>query len=224
MSKKYFFLGIALFAALAAVSCKKNAAQENQTGQLEDTSGNEIEESPLYWVIESLRLREKPGTNGKEIQTMQKGTMVTKLDTGDKATINNITNNWLYVQTENEIKGWCFGGYLADSKEKAVITGYWIDEGRERLILNFNVDGVYTSGRPESGRKPGMRVYVSEIFGSWSYTGGNNIQIDVTGVNNREEVYSVDMAFTIIDNNKVKFGDTVYRLMTTQELRALGIR
>jgi len=173
MNKIYFFLGIAIFMALAVGSCKKTTPQENQTSQLEDTSDNEAEKSPLYWVVEGLRLREEPKTNGKEIQTMQKGTMVTKLDTGNEVTINNITNNWLYVQTENGEKGWCFGGYLADTKEKAVITGYWIDEGREKLILNFNSDGVYTSGKLESGRKFGARIYASEIFGSWSYTGRN---------------------------------------------------
>jgi len=221
MNKKYFFLGIAVFLVLASGSCKKS--QENQNSRPEEFGAAEAEPNPVYWVVESLRLREEPKTNGKEIQTMPKGTMVVKLDTGDEAAINYITGNWLYVQTEDETKGWCFGGYLADTKEKAIITGYWID-GRERLILDLNTTGVYTSGRLVSGGKLGKQSYNSEIFGAWSYTGGNTIRIDVTGVNYKEEEYSFDMPFTILDNGKVQFGDIVYRQITAKELRSFGIR
>jgi len=224
ITKNYLFLALAIFLALTAGSCKKSTAQENQAGQAEESGDNEPEVDPVYWVIEGLRLREEPKTNGKEIQTMQRGTMVTKLDTGNEATINNITDNWLYVQTEDQTKGWCFGGYLADVKEKAVITGYWVDVARDRLILNFNADGVYTSGALQAGGKLGSRLYASGIFGTWSYAGGDTIRVDVTGVNNKEEEYSFDMPFSIIDTDKVKFQDTVYRRMNAQELRAVGVR
>ena len=213
MKKNYFFLGLAVLVVLAAGSCKKSAARENQTSRQEDSGGAKPEAYPSYWVMENLKLREQPKTDGKEIQTMQKGTMVQKLDMGEKVTINNIANNWVYVQTENGEKGWCFGGYLAGSKEEAVIIGYWTDEGKAIQLLFLFSNGEYQSGRLES----------SGEFGTWSYSGGNTIQVDIIGAQ-EEEKKSFDTAFTVIDNDRVKFGDTVFRRILRKEFKKYGIR
>jgi hypothetical protein len=216
MNKSYLFLGIAIFMALTAGSCKKSAVQENQAVQPEDSGSNETEPYLSYWAAENLKLREEPKTDGKEIQIMQKGTMVQKLDTGDEVTINYITNKWFYVQTESGEKGWCFGGYLAATKEQAVITGYWVDEAKGRLIIYLRSNGEYQSGMLET----------SGALGDWSYAGGNTIKVDIIGAhyNVLEEKRSFDMPFTIIDANKVQFEDTVYRRMTDRELKKYGIR
>ena len=182
---------------------------------------NEIENYPSFWVMENLRLRENPNTDGNEILIMQRGTMVQQLDMGDEVTIDGIKNNWIFVQTENGEKGWCFGGYLADSKEKAIITGFWTDNLTESWALNkryfvifLRSNGRYGSGMLES----------SGQAGTWSYTGGNVIQIN-TIIDEYEAVnYSSDLVFTIIDNDRINFGKGEYRRMTPQDLQRFGIR
>ena len=213
MKKKYFYPGIIIFLIFAADSCGKSNIQEAETSKPETET--EAETYPSYWAIENLRLREEPSTNGKEIIVMHRGTMVQKLETGALVTINRITDNWLLVQTETGVKGWCFGGYLADSEEKAMLTGNWIiNEGRSRLVIYLQYDGTFKSGLFES----------SGEFGSWSYTNGNTIQVHITGSHYNEVNEFFDMPFTIIDNNKVRFRDIVYKRISEDELRALSVR
>jgi len=204
MSIKYFFLGIAVFAALTVGSCKKSGVQENQNSQPEESANIESEAKSSYWVMENIKVREEPNTNGKQITILQRGAVVQKLKTGEETTLNNITSNWLYVETEYGDKGWCFGGYLADSKEKAVITGYWINE-KEKTVYYLDYNGEYMTGKFES----------SGVGGTWSYTGGNIIHITIQYEHYDDNVnYSTELPFSIIDNDNVKFGDKVYKRMT----------
>jgi len=207
MNKKYFFPGVVIFLLLTVGSCKKSNVQENQTGQpeesvsMEKSDNNEVKS---YWVVENIKVREEPKTNGKEITILQRGKIVQKLKTGEKTTINNITSNWLYIETEYGDKGWCFGGYLADTKEKAVITGYWINE-KEKTVHYLDYNGEYMTGKFES----------SGVGGTWSYTGGNIIAITIQYEHYDDDVnYSTELPFAIIDNDTVKFGDKVYKRMT----------
>jgi len=208
MNKKKFFPGIVILLVLAVCSCKKAAVQENQSSQPEESTNIEEsinnESNSSYWVMENIKVREEPNTGGKQITILQRGAMVQKLDTGEKAVINNITSNWLYIQTEYGDKGWCFGGYLADSKEKAVITGYWINE-KEKTVHYLDYNGEYMTGKFES----------SGVGGTWSYTGGNIINITIQYEHYDDDVnYSTELSFAIIDNDTVKFGDKVYKRMT----------
>ena len=167
---------------------------------------------PQYWAIDNLRLREQPNTNGRLITTMRRGTMVQKLDAGAVVTINDITANWLYVQAETGERGWCFGGYLTNAREKSTLIGYWrIEEGNRIIFLHAS--GVYQSGILES----------SGLLGYWSYASGNNIRVDIINDHYEEVEDSFDQPFTILNNDRVRFGGTAYRRMTEQELRSYSI-
>jgi len=205
MKKKSFLCGIAVLLVLAAASCKKANVQENQNSQAEESANIEPEsETKFYWVMENIKVREEPNTAGKQITILQRGAKVEKLETGKKTVINNITSNWLYIETEYGDKGWCFGGYLADSKEKAVITGYWINE-KEKNVHYLDYNGEYMTGKFES----------SGIGGVWSYTGGNIINITIQYEHYDDDVnYSIELPFSVIDNDTVKFEDKVYKRMT----------
>ena len=77
----------------------------------------------VYRAQDNLRLRETGSTSGKAITTMKAGTYVRILSLGREETIDNITDNWVEVETQFGAKnlegdflygktGWCFGGYL----------------------------------------------------------------------------------------------------------------
>ena len=77
----------------------------------------------VYRAQDNLRLREIGSTSGKAITTMKAGTYVRILSLGREETIDNITDNWVEVETQFGAKnlegdflygktGWCFGGYL----------------------------------------------------------------------------------------------------------------
>ena len=218
MKKNYFYPGIIIFMIFAAGSCEKanvlEAPLQVPVTETETAAETESVSYSSYWAIENLKLREAPSTNGKEIMVIHRGSMVQKLEMGALVTINRITGNWLLVQTETGEKGWCFGGYLADSKEKALLTGNWIMNDGRRLVIYLQDDGTFRSGSLEA----------SGEFGSWTYTDGNTIQVHVTGSHYKEVNEFFDMPFTILDNDKIRFRDTVYRRISENEIRALVVR
>ena len=166
-------------------------------------NGN-IESFPSYWAKENLKLREEPLTDSKEILTIQQREMVQILDTGEEETINNITGNWVYVQTENGEKGWCFGGYLTDNREEAFIISNWrIEEEWGISGRIFESNGVFNSYSHD-----GVGGFIE--FGSWSIN-ENNIHIIYDLISGGGEYVT---PFNFIDDNTLKIGDIVYHRVT----------
>jgi hypothetical protein len=60
-----------------------------------------------------LRLRSEPSTKGTQIDSLDNGSYVQVLETGEKfVDSDGYTGNWMRVRTQNNKTGWCFGAYL----------------------------------------------------------------------------------------------------------------
>jgi hypothetical protein len=71
-----------------------------------------------YTAAANLRLRSTPDTTGEIITTIQRGEKVLPLEPGLSGTIEGIQAPWVYVQTRDDLRGWCFAGYLEVIKEE----------------------------------------------------------------------------------------------------------
>jgi hypothetical protein len=80
---------------------------------------NVIDKKPVttisHTLTSNLRLRAKPGTSSAVVDTLQEGSGVYMLQTGNTATIDGITAPWVYVAAQNGRQGWCFSGYLEEA-------------------------------------------------------------------------------------------------------------
>jgi len=63
-------------------------------------------------TTDRLRVRENPDTSSAIVTTLDTGTEVQILETGNLETIGGITAPWVKVQSENGFTGWAFSGYL----------------------------------------------------------------------------------------------------------------
>ena len=64
-------------------------------------------------INQGVRLRESPSEkNSRILKIMSLWENVTIIKKGNRATINEHTNNWYQVKTRNNIKGWIFGRFL----------------------------------------------------------------------------------------------------------------
>jgi hypothetical protein len=63
-----------------------------------------------------LRLRSGQSFNAAQIGSLDYGSYVMVLNTGEAAvdSSNGIRGNWTYVLTPDGITGWCFGAYLQE--------------------------------------------------------------------------------------------------------------
>ena len=204
--KKILFTGIILISLLIN-SCSKNNSEENITSQLEDSNDIDISEAetfPSYWAMENLRLREEPKTDSREISTIQQRAVVQILDTGEQATINNIIGNWVFVQLETGDQGWCFGGYLTDNRETAIIIGTWHEESLQipYAIYRFSVDETYILGFEGTGAR---------ISGTWSIR-ENDMHMTRSTYDFMEERFVEidprDVSFSIVNENTLRLDDT----------------
>jgi len=77
-------------------------------------------EKYLKPVIDSLRFRKYPSTEGKFIRNLKKGEKLELLEIGMEETINGVKGNWVKVKTEKGEIGWCFDAYLEEVKQDDV--------------------------------------------------------------------------------------------------------
>jgi hypothetical protein len=165
---------------------------------------------PTHWTVENLRLRDKPDTRAKILQTLQTGTAVQKLDSGRTEKIDDITAPWLFIQTEDGQRGWCFGGYLAD--ESSLILGIW-EEGENETGLNWFFY-YFTADKVLNG------IFASGYFGvlDWSIE-DNYIHFDgkIADHDVIETVFSY-VPFAIIDYNTIKINETIFIRISEQDL------
>lgn len=62
-------------------------------------------------LVQNLRLRESQNTNSKIVSKLNKNEKLLLIDLGDYETIDNIQGQWIKVQTDDKLLGWCFDGY-----------------------------------------------------------------------------------------------------------------
>jgi hypothetical protein len=68
--------------------------------------------SETYKTTTALRLRVDASVKSEAITTLPKDTVVKILNSGNYQIIDGIAARWLYVETEDGKRGWCFSGYL----------------------------------------------------------------------------------------------------------------
>ncbi|MCR5289967.1 MAG: SH3 domain-containing protein [Treponema sp.] len=70
-----------------------------------------------YKATDTLKVREYPTLLATQIGRLSKHELVTIIEIGDKATIDDIESAWVKIRTADNKEGWCFAGYLTDGEE-----------------------------------------------------------------------------------------------------------
>jgi hypothetical protein len=68
--------------------------------------------NPTHKTTDRLRVRDNPTTDSAIVTTLDTGTQVQVLETGNQETIGGITAPWVKMLAENGFTGWAFSGYL----------------------------------------------------------------------------------------------------------------
>jgi len=80
-------------------------------------SGPENKDNPYFeTIIDNLRFRATPSTDGIFLRMLQKGEKLNLLQKGKTETIEGIEGTWVQVRTEKGEVGWCFDAYLEEIK------------------------------------------------------------------------------------------------------------
>ncbi|MGI5174410.1 SH3 domain-containing protein [Treponema sp. OMZ 840] len=75
-----------------------------------------------FYTQANLNIRDKAGTDGTKLRTVNKGTKLKIVEIGAKEKIDGITAPWVRVRLEDGTEGWCFSGYLTAKRiYKAVL-------------------------------------------------------------------------------------------------------
>lgn len=70
----------------------------------------------VYWTQDNLRLRDSDNLSGNVITTLKSDITLKLIKIGKEDTIDDIKSNWAYVKVlSTGEKGWCFGGYIAET-------------------------------------------------------------------------------------------------------------
>ncbi|HFD31497.1 MAG TPA: SH3 domain-containing protein, partial [Gammaproteobacteria bacterium] len=126
-----FLLSIFFFAVFCFTACRSDsktheAAHTNGSNQTSDTTASlSATQAPVSFTtnLDNVRLREKPGLEGKELLRLPLGTTVYDArEVSDFTTSLNLrgvsfNEPWLKVKTETGITGWIYGGALTFSLE-----------------------------------------------------------------------------------------------------------
>ena len=222
MLKKWLILAIAIIAVLILIGCNRRGAPDGEaTGNIDQPAASDVFSTgenifvepsyPEYWTMTNLILRREPNTNAAALETMPQGTKVLKMDTGAEMTINQITANWAFVRTPDGKEGWCFGGYLADSREKAILPGIWgVRSGDYHgLFIYFSPSGRYYNGIFETG---------AAANGSWSVT-MNKLHLDGSMIVTGDGIPLREFPLTIQNNNNIRIGEDVFERLDASVLQ-----
>jgi hypothetical protein len=185
----------------------------NETNNMNDSDNEDMLEQQFittHWVKENLRLRDGPDTKANILKILQTGTAVQKLDLGKIETIDNITAPWMFIKTENEEKGWCFGGYLADYH--SMLLGIWIEGEKETgWSFYYFTENKILFGILASDNNFGV--------GKWNIE-GNNIKFEGKIIHlYTEEDNSSYIPFSIVNYNKIEiYNGTIFTRISDQDL------
>lgn len=148
---------------LIFLSCGNNASDENPStdGQnLSSNNQNSTEQSAednieLIVVLDKIRLRDKAGLDGVELEQLTKGTKLTFLgeisDFTDKILLRGIEYDdpWLKVQIKDGQEGWIYGGAVKFESDKTneALKNVLITKRLKRLFGSRMVQEVETYQR-----------------------------------------------------------------------------
>ena len=119
--KKIFFL--ILFVLLISGCSKKNneeIKQPNVSHEIQPVLDEKPKQKEFRYVNSTagLRIRNKPGTDGEKIGSLQNKEKIEVVsETSLTQTIDEIKSNWVEIKTENNITGYVFGGFLENDLE-----------------------------------------------------------------------------------------------------------
>lgn len=100
-----------------------------------------FETGVLYSKVEAAIMRTDPTIYGFEIDTIRKGESVRVLKRTDKKSrIGQTENYWYFVQKDNHLKGWVYGGALS-----RIPTGEaeGIVDGPDLVVVQANLPGIW---------------------------------------------------------------------------------
>jgi hypothetical protein len=164
--------------------------------------------SPTHWAVEDLLLYDEPDTTADVFQVLQRGTAVQGLNFGKAGEINGVTGHWIFIQTEDEKKGWCFGGYLVD--KFSILLGFWAD-GEVGTGWNFM---YFTDDKLLFG------IFASDYYGAGNWNiRENDIYFDGVIVNAESvETRSYNFPLATINYDTVKVHETIYTRISEYDL------
>ncbi len=118
------YLSLFLFSLLFIISCKSDPKPDSETETTIATKQQDtinvpeldLKPSKLKVGLESLRLRERPGRDGKEMAYLKKGTIIS--ETGEVSDFTTriklrgvwFDEPWIQIKTEQGLEGWVYGG------------------------------------------------------------------------------------------------------------------
>lgn len=126
---------VALFLFLLSSFFVITACQE------EGGSTGLFEASVLYSKVEAAIMRTDPTTYGFEIDTIRKGESVKVLKRTDKKSrIGQTEDYWYFVQKDNNLKGWVYGGTLS-----RIPTGEAeeVVDAPDLVVVQANLPGIW---------------------------------------------------------------------------------
>jgi len=200
-------------------SCKKKMADENIINEpfeevnsieilVEKDSNQETIKSitydqkftPTHWTTDNLRLRDSPNIDAKVLKTLQSGTLVQKLSSGEEETIDGITANWIFVKTKADETGWCFGGYL---DQDSFIFGFWSRDENERNFYYFSKNKKYLRGKFNTDDLIGGDWFIEDKY--------IHINKKFDPIMDPEKNVTEKLCFEIIDFDYVRINDIIYK-------------
>lgn len=109
--------------------------------QEEGSSTGIFEADVLYSKVDAAIIRTDPTTYGFEIGTVRKGEPVKVLRRTDrKVRIGKTTDYWYYIQKDNQLKGWVYGGSLS---RRPTAEAEEVVEGPDMVVVQANLPGIW---------------------------------------------------------------------------------
>ena len=182
--KKTIFI---IFVILLICGCSKKNNETIQQNELLQESQTVTVEKPkekeFRYVnsLEGLRIRDKPGTDGEKIGSLQNKEKVEVLsETNTIETIEQIKAKWIEIKTENDITGYVFGGFL--------------EKDLETIDIIQNVEGEYKNKEEWLNvniRYNGKQEFIVSVTAPFLGTASQNIKV--------RDIYREDLFYSAID-------------------------
>ena len=179
-------ISIILFILLICGCSKKNTEQIQEKESYQENQPvveEKTKEKEFRYVnsLEGLRIRNKPGTDGEKIGSLNNKEKVEILsETTTIETIDQIKAKWIEIKTENDITGYVFGGFLEKDLEtidiiQTVEGEYKNKEEWLKVIIQYN----------------GMQEFIVSVTTPFLGTSNQNIKV--------RDIYRENLFYSSID-------------------------
>ncbi|MBP5443034.1 MAG: SH3 domain-containing protein [Treponema sp.] len=110
-------------------TCDYDDSKTITTQTSKEVFSSNVAKNKIMTVTENLKLRSAEATTSKVLTVMAAGTKLKILELGHSETIDGITSNWVKIEVQADAKdregksikagttGWCYGGYLEETKQ-----------------------------------------------------------------------------------------------------------